>query len=276
MHALLPDLVVIAAEGVPYDSPMARLAVPLGILIFLGLPYLLLRSNLGTRRGYLVMATSTFGFMIILSLFWAFGAPGTPANTGPTNLPGQVPDEYQPVWTPFAEDSLIAERDPYAGVVTDEGAFSEEPPQGLDNQQIEAGLGDTQNFFSSEDGGARLGEQWVAAESPQFAVAPNGQAVMRATFGEVYQLDAEGNLPEGIGEEQLGEVIPEGEQGAEFFTAYAFFDAGNPIFPSMLFLGVSTALFAFHAVLLYRDEQREKREAEAVVAEEPERVRAGV
>ncbi|MPZ86622.1 MAG: hypothetical protein GEU81_00850 [Nitriliruptorales bacterium] len=276
MQALLPDLVVIAAEGVPYDSPMARLAVPLGILIFLGGPYLLLRSNLGTRRGYLVMATSTFGFTIILSLFWAFGAPGTPANTGPTNLPGQVPNEYQPVWTPFAEDSLIAEREPYVSVISDEGAFGEEPPQGLGSEQIDAGVGDIQNFFSSESGGGRMGEQWGMAESPQFAVAPNGQPVMRATFGEVYQLDDEGNLPEGISEEQLDEVIPEGEQGAESFTAYAFFDAGNPIFPSLVFLGVSTVLFAFHAVLLYRDEQREKREAGAELVEEPGRVPAGV
>lgn len=275
MQALFPDFVVIAAEGVPYDSPMARLAVPLGILVFLGGPYLLLRSNLGTLRGYLVMATSTFGFLIILSLFWAFGAPGTPAATGPTNLPGQVPNEYQPLWVPFAEDSLIAEREPYASVIADADGFGEQPPDVLDDEQVEAGVTDTLSFFSSAAGGELIGAQWDVAEPPVYAVAPNGQPVMRMVAGATYQPDADGNLPEGVSEDQVGEVIPEGEGGAEFVTLYAFFDPGSRIFPSLVFFGVSTLLFALHAVLLYRDEQREKREAGAVVVEE-ERVPAGV
>src|SRR5688572_24478959 len=103
------DLLVLATEGgIPTSNPWSQLAVPLGVLIFVGSVYLLLRSNLGTRRGYLVMSTSLWGFGFLLSLFWAFGAPGTPANTGPQNLPGQELDAYQPVWFPFAADSNLA------------------------------------------------------------------------------------------------------------------------------------------------------------------------
>ena len=119
-------LTVLATEGgIPAESPWAKVALPLGFLIFVGLTFVLVRSNLGTRRGYLVTATSLFGFMVIYSLFWAFGAPGTPPNTGPQNLPGQELDAYQPVFRPFAPDSQIAQDPDYAVVANHPVGFSE-------------------------------------------------------------------------------------------------------------------------------------------------------
>jgi hypothetical protein len=263
-------LVLATESGIPYTSPLAKLAVPIGLIIFLGGPYLLLRSNLGTRRGYLVMATSFFGLMVIFSLFWGFGAPGTPEFTGPTNLPGQVADEYRPVWISFAEDSVVAGEEPYASLIASE-AFSEDVPD-ASAEIVQTGVDDIKEFFVTEDGGGQIGESWVVSEGPFYAEADNGQPVIRVTYAETFQLTAEGELPEGAeSEEQIGEVNPDGGT----FTAYAFFDAGNPIFPSLVFLTVSVLAFALHAFLLHRDEQKERRASREIVTDERERVPAG-
>jgi hypothetical protein len=268
MNALL----ILATEsGISYESPLAKLAVPIGILIFFGGPYLLLWANLGALRAYLVLFTSFFGFMLILSLFWAFGAPGTPANTGPTNLPGQVADEYLPVWVSFAEDSTLASTEPYASLIADESAFSEDIPADR-AADVESGVSEAQTFFASEEGGAQITATWAVAEGPLYAVDDNGEPVIRVVFAETYQPNAEGELPEGVDESQAGEINPDGGT----FTAYAFFDAGSPSFPSYVFIALSLIGFGIHAALLHWDERRERRERTEVTTEEREQVPAGV
>jgi hypothetical protein len=270
-------LALLATEsGIPADSLLTQSAVPLGILIFLGFPFMLLRSNLGTRRAYLVLTTSFFGFMILISAFWAFGAPGTPATTGPTNLPGQVPDEYQPIWVPFAEDSEIAADPVYAAVVGNDEAFTpvevgEDVAEGDEAEEDEGeslgegpnavtGVSDIQNFFSqpTEESGypQRIQASWIPTDVG-LAEAENGRPVVRATFVETYEADPEGNLPEDAPE---GAEVGDPVEGGDSFVAYAFFDAGNPVFPSLVFIGLSLLGFALHAVLLFFDEQGERRE----------------
>jgi len=288
MHTLL-----LATEGgIPADSLLAQSAVPLGILIFLGLPFMLLRSNLGTRRAYLVLTTSFFGFMVLLSAFWAFGAPGTPATTGPTNLPGQVPDEYQPIWVPFAEDSEIAADPAYASVVANDAAFTpvetgedvaeadetaEDEGESLgEGPNAATGVSDIQNFFSqpTEESGypQRIQASWVPTDVG-LAEADNGRPVVRATFVETYQPDAEGNLPE---EAPEGAEAGDPFEGGNSFVAYAFFDAGNPVFPSLVFMAISLLGFGLHAALLYFDEQGERRERASAATTQPQRVPAEV
>lgn len=278
-HTTLATLVLATEGGVPFDAPLTRVAVPLGVLIFLGTPYMLLRSNLGTRRAYLVLGTSFFGFMFILSLFWTFGAPGTPALTGPTNLPGTVPNEYQPLWVPFAEDSTVASQEPYAALVADPSAFS--APSEDQAAEASTAVADIQGFFSTAevDSGyaPAIATTWVALEDETgYTVAGNGQPIVRAVFAATYQPDADGALPAGVGEDQVGQPIPEGEEGAAQFVAYALFDAGNPLFPALIFLGLSIAGFALHAALLHIDEQRERRDRAEVAEPEREKVAAGV
>jgi hypothetical protein len=272
-------LLVLATEGgIAYNSILARIAVPLGILFFLGGPYLLLRSNLGTLRAYLVLFTSFFGFMFLISLFWGFGAPGTPPLTGPTNLPGTVADAYRPIWVPFAPDSNLAGEEPWAELVADESAFSEGAPEGVDEalavETIKA-------FFAApeEESGypPRVGETWAVDGPILHAEAANGQDVARVTLAATYQPDPEtGELPEGVDDSQVGQVIPEGEQGAESFTSYAFFDPGAPRFPSYIFIGLSLLGFLIHAAWLYSDEQGERREKRELTVPAEERVPARV
>lgn len=68
------------------------LVVVMSIVLFCGSVYLLLSAIFGLRMAYFIAATGVFGFMIILSAIWAFGAPGTPKYLGPKGkLPAWVP-----------------------------------------------------------------------------------------------------------------------------------------------------------------------------------------
>jgi hypothetical protein len=63
------------------------LAVLMGFVLFVGSPMLLLSAVFGRRMGYLVIAVSFFGWLMILSSIWTFGfysqGPSTPVNLGP-------------------------------------------------------------------------------------------------------------------------------------------------------------------------------------------------
>jgi hypothetical protein len=283
----ISDLLVLATEGgIPTSNPWSKLALPLGILIFVGSVYLLIRSNLGTRRGYLVMSTSLWGFSLLLSLFWAFGAPGTPPNTGPQNLPGQELDEYQPVWVAFAPDSTVAtaEGSPYAAVSSYPDGFDEVPADFEGTAAL--GVQNTQSFFSSLAGLEGTDEAYFdvltgteeVVEGPLYLEAENGRPMIGVTFGTTCQFGLDGAaadaLPpfcEGL---EVGDLIPadaqlaDGNPALATTTLFAFYDAGAPYFPSLLMIGIFAVLFGLHLLLLARDETRERREAEQVAEED--------
>lgn len=258
MVDLLGGLVV-AVEEIPADSLLAKLAFPLGIIVFLGTTYLLLRSNLGTRRAYLVLGTSFFGFMIIISLFWTFGAPGTPQAVGPSHLPGPPRDAYEPTWVPFAQDSLVAERPEYQFVQDYPDGFGEVPEDASIDPK--AGQGAIVDFFTAEDAefdrepADGFSADWVVDQT-RYAEADNGFPVIAVTFVEA---------------NEDGEVA---EDGGEV-TLFAFFDAGAPLFPSLVVVGLSVLGFAIHAPLLAADENRQRREEAELAEPEEEKVPAG-
>jgi hypothetical protein len=65
------------------------LTVVAAAVLFFGSLFLLLSAIFGPRMAYLVSATSLFGFMLILSVIWVFGVPGsTPPFRGPK---GELP-----------------------------------------------------------------------------------------------------------------------------------------------------------------------------------------
>ena len=249
------DLIVVAADEIPPESLMAQLIVPIGILAFFGSTYLLLRSNLGTRRAYYMLATCTFAFLFIMSVFWGFGAPGTPQATGPQNLPGQPLDELLPKWVPFAQDSLLADR-PDLSIVKDypEGFVEEGWPADFE-ETAETGVDDIQSFFATEDAGEQVGELWEV-QSVAYAETDTNLPVLAVEFSGV---DEEGQPTDGT------------------YTAFGFWDEGAPLLPSYILMGLSLVGLLLHGWLLDRDERMERRRlAEAAAAEEaPERVPAG-
>ena len=268
MPELLVDLLALDLsflandEFVPPDDWRAQIALPAGILFLIGGVFMLVRSNLGTRRAYLVMANAFFGFMLLTSLFWTFGAPGTPPLTGPQNLPGQPLDYYQPKWVPFAADSLAAEMPEFSAVQDYPGAWSEQPHPEVDEDLLQDAIDDIVEFFASEEGGERVGETWVPHldETPiLYAEDADGRPMVAIEF---VQADA------------IGEI----EDPDNTFLTFAFFDAGFPALPSIVFIVLSGAGLALHLALLGWDERQERRELEEDLGKEAERekVPAGV
>lgn len=235
--------VAAAEEFVPPTDWRGIVALPVGIIVFFGAIFLLLKSNLGTRRAYLVEASSFFGFMLVLSLFWGFGAPGTPRNTGPQSLPGQPADYYTPKWIAFAPDSTLAQEQytlvgqfpegfedqsgagPDSDVGGEEGAGGgaggvegEEAAGdggGEADDSAPAGADEIGGFFREERGGEQLiGDEWVVAGNPLTAVADDGNKVVGATFAKPFAFNDEGEIPQGpdgqplFAEDQIGQAIP--------------------------------------------------------------------
>ena len=295
MLATMNWVLVLASEshGIPASDWRAQIAVPLGALLFFGSIYMLLRANLGTKRGYLVMATSFFGFMIIYGLFWTFGAPGTPPATGPQNLPGQELDAYEDTWRAFAGDSALANDPNYEVVKTYPEGFSDTPADaGLPANvkgQAATGSDDIKTFFSTppNEGGAletpTMGASWVEIDR-KYARAENGRAIIGVEYQQTWQV---GKLPPGEVADGPPPLTPDGEtvaedgsniapegteigavvEGGKTYTAFAFFDPGSPKFPSIVTLILILVLFAIHALLLALDERKERREREASAAQ---------
>lgn len=309
MIAAVVLAVAAAEEYVAPDDWRGAIALPAAVLIFFGAVFLLLKANLGTRRAYLVEATCFFGFMAILSLFWGLGAPGTPQFTGPQALPGQPADYYTPKWVAFAGDSTLAdERFPIVkqypeGFQPEGGEGQEEAAD--EGGEAETGQAETEgasdaasggaeeigNFFREQRGGTQLiGDDWVQDGEPLAATAGNGEKVVGATYAKPFAFDADGQIPEGpdgdplFSEEEIGQPIPEDftvPSGVdddvaqlvtpERFTAFAFFDPGFPIFPSLVMMVLSIGGFILHTLLLAWDESRERERSveEIVVEREP-------
>lgn len=272
----MSNLLVLATEGgIPASSPWAKAAVPIGLLIFIGTVFMLLRSNLGTRRGYLVMSTSLWGFTFLLACFWAFGAPGTPANTGPQTLPGQELDEYQPVWVPFAPDSLVVTADSTYAAAADYPSGWDDTVPDSEAENAELGLTDIGSFFSAltEPYSPVLTGTEVGAITG-YTTAANGRPMIAAEFVPSCQFDANGELPAYCDGLTVGDPVPADavdDNGnpvyAEPTLLFAFFDAGAPYFPSLLMMAISGGLLALHLLLLWRDESREAKEAAAAAEE---------
>ena len=59
------------------------LVVVIAFVFLPGSVFMLLASNFGALKGYLIAGTAFFGFLIMLSAVWLFGIPGTTPLTGP-------------------------------------------------------------------------------------------------------------------------------------------------------------------------------------------------
>ena len=295
-HAFIVAAAEVSHEFVPADDWRTIIALPAGILFFFGSVYLLLRSNLGTRRAYLVIATSFFGFMLILSLFWAFGAPGTPIATGPQNLPGQELDYYQPTWFPFAPDSELAQNE-YPLVQMYPEGFEAVDPEDEELVDLTTPLPDELLAFFTEERAGVPGpilSGWEPTGDPQVATAADGTLVAALTFAPPPPQEGGDDAtdpatdPEATDDEAAAtddeaaatdDAAADTEAAAqqEPFTAFAFYDPGFILLPSFIMIGISLVGFVLHALLLGWDENRRKEEESAISEEEelqPERVPA--
>ena len=200
------------------------------LVLFPGTVWLLTGAVFGNRMGYLISATSFFGFMIILSAIWTFGAPGTPRYLGPK---GDLP-----AWVTVA-----------AGQQLESGALPlvEQYPDGPWEPAKEAGLNTelepaTLAFqeFLAEEASAELEAEGIEGEveSAQFQIEQ-----LRFTTIEDQPVAMAQGFATGGGPEVL---------------VFGYKDPGNEPLPSYVSLAVSLIGFAAHLPFLDRAERKRK------------------
>lgn len=217
--------------GISRVAIEGSLAVISALVLFSGSVWLLLSAVFGVRLGYLVMATAFFGFMIVISTLWAFGAPGTPAYLGPK---GELPH-----WVALgagvelsAPDFPVLERYPggrWRSAADDPSLSAEVEAAGLTFQE-----------FLAEEAMAALEGEGAGAEIP-----PETFRIEDLRFTDV----------DGV---PIAAARAFATTGGPEVLVVGFKDQGNEPLPSFLFLGGSVLGFALHLPFLDRAERQRK------------------
>jgi hypothetical protein len=241
------------------------LVVITAFVLLPGSVYMLLASNFGALKGYLIAATCFFGFLVMLSAVWLFGLPGTTPLTGPKGT--------QPTFKFFTIN------DPAAGTYDSVRDFQ----GGAGNGWQPAPEG------QAEEGSAEATLQADLDTARQTAVnqlieETNQDIEDSSEELDVTNLEAEVFYTIQNNTEVAAIVIspatpPEGSglQRPRFDpkTTFAYRDPGNPYLPSILFLVASLVLFVVHMLLLGLAERRRPLGVTQTPAPEPERQPAG-
>ncbi len=274
----LATLIPLALEG-QWSGAAAVAVVLTSVLIFIGTLYYLLATLFGFRRAFHITMVSLMGFMIILSLVWLVGAPGTTPGTGPRGR--------EPAWIPFLADSEFG-----ADFKADTGDF----PDGWDAPG--------QKYFGNNDGDKTgsidaAGEVDTIKGIVQPALAGDGQ--LKGTGFSEDPDDYEFRLPSKTPEEEaalspeekavpiavvrfrdagggrllFGARIPAVAAKHPEITVFAMRDKGTVFLPALYSLVASLFLFVLHLWLLAKDEVKQRaRDAETAVT--PTKVATGV
>jgi hypothetical protein len=222
------------------------LVVLAGFLLLPGSVYMLLASNFGALKGYLIAGSAFFGFLMMLSAVWLFGIPGTTPLTGPKGT--------QPTFKFFTLNDPQAGR--YDSVRDFQGgagngwqaAPGEEVKPGSPQETLKADL-DTARQRAVSD-----------------LIATTNKTVKSSSDElDVTNLDAKTFYTIQDGTEVAAVVISpktppagSGLKRPDFApkTFFAYRDPGSPRLPSILFLVGATVLFLVHMLLLGVAERR--------------------
>jgi hypothetical protein len=205
------------------------LVVVAAAVLFFGSLFLLLSAIFGPRMAYLVSATSLFGFMLILSVIWALGVPGsTPPFRGPK---GELPR-----WVVVAQGpSLSSEQVP----VQEYPRGPWKKPGTAETPEVEPATLAFQEFLAAQ-ANRQLGQAGI-----QGRVEPEAFAVEDLRFtsfdGTPYA---------------VGRVFA--ETGGPQVLVVGYKDPGFIALPSYLFLAASVIGLAVHLPFLDRAERRRK------------------
>jgi hypothetical protein len=222
--------------GLRCDEFVGWLTVAMGVVLFVGSVYLLLAAVFGPRMGYLVLAVSLFGWMMILSALWAFGFWSQGIET-PTNL---GPRGTEPHWAAFGAGVEVAS-DQYK-VVTQYPGDPWVAPSGAEDERA-ASIG-TVTTAVQEFMAEQANEQ-LAEEGSDATVLPADFTVTDIEFTSVDGTSLAGSHAFFNG-------------GGPKVTVFTYHDSGNVPIYSYLFLGASIILFLVHIPFLDRAERKRK------------------
>jgi hypothetical protein len=256
----------LALEG-QWSGPAAVAVVATSVVIFMGTIYYLLTTLFGWRRAYYVSMVSLMGFMIILSLIWLVGAPGTTPGTGPRGR--------EPEWIPFLPTSEFAE---------DFRADLAEFPEGWDvpgkryfgnKDKDQTGAIDSVGEIDSikaiirESLAGYFQKQGTGSDTPidyDFRLPTTPEREQNLTAEERAVPVATVRFRDvGGGRLLFGVTIPGVPGKHPEVTVFALRDKGTIFLPSLYFLVISVLMFALHLWLLARDEIRQRARDAATV-----------
>ena len=222
------------------------LVVITGFVLLPGSVYMLLASNFGALKGYLIAATAFFGILMMLSAVWLFGIPGTTPLTGPKGT--------QPTFKFFTiDDPQASTYDSVRDFQGQAGNGWQAAPEG----EVEAGSAQ-ESLKADLDTARQRAVQDLITET-------NKKVKDSADELDVTNLDAKTFYTIQDGTEVAAIVIspkaPPKDSGLkkpDFApkTTFAYRDPGNPYLPSILFLVGASVLFLVHMVLLGMAERR--------------------
>jgi hypothetical protein len=211
-------------------------------ILFVGSIYVLLSAVFGLRMGYLVLAVGFFGWMIIMSALWAFGAPGTPRNLGPRG--------YEPHWQVVAAGTGTAVRSKFP-ISTRYPGSPWHDPDAKALPSVDSVKAVMQNYLQglAVKELERQGQKVCTPESPPgsdcFTLDPTTFVITDMKFAT-----SDGTSLVGA----QGHYAPGGLQ----VTMFAYRDKGNVPKYSIAFLVASILGFALHLPFLDRAERTRK------------------
>jgi hypothetical protein len=212
------------------------LSVVMGFVLFVGSVLLLLAAVFGRRMGYLVLATSFFGWMLLLSALWAFGfwsqGTETPTNLGPRGV--------EPGWVVQAAGTRPdAPNEIFAGY-PDADAWRAPGTNEADTGSVQSVQGAVQSYLAHQ----------TNEELGQTEFDPGSVQTTDFTVREV-RFAADGDTP-------LAAAVAFFNGGGPALTVYLQHDSGSVPVYSWAFMIVSAIGLAVHLPLLDRAERKRK------------------
>jgi hypothetical protein len=213
------------------------LAVVTAFVLFVGSVLIVLAAVFGRRMGYLVLAVSFFGWMILLSSLWTFGfysqGLDTPVNLGPRGA--------EPAWVVEAAGTDPEAVDPAFASYPGEDEWREPGPNDADTESVQSVTAATQGFLA-EHANEDLGKN----EHEPGALTTTDFTVQNVEF---YATD------DGV---SLSAAHAFFIDGGPILTVYLRHDSGSVNRYSWMFLIGSTVLFGAHLPFLDRAERKRK------------------
>jgi hypothetical protein len=210
------------------------LTVFFGFVLFIGSILLLLSAVFGRRMGYLVLAVSFFGWMLLFSALWTFGfwsqGPKTPTSLGPRGT--------EPSWVIESAGTTPEATYPAFGTYPNGPEWS--APKPAQSASLQSVQGASQSYLAAQ-ANETIGKEAFepgAFQTTDFTI----QGIEFATDGEVSLAAARGYYNGG------GPVI----------TLYLRHDSGSVPIYSWTFLIGSALGLAIHLPFLDRAEKKRK------------------
>jgi hypothetical protein len=242
------------------------LLVVITAFVFLpGSVYMLLASNFGALKGYLIAGTAFFGFLVMLSAVWLFGIPGTTPLTGPKGT--------QPTFKFFTiNDPAAGTYDSVRDFQGGAGSGWQAAPEG----EVEEGSAEA-TLKADLDTARQTAVQDLIDETNADVEDTSEELDVINLDPKVYYTIQNGTEVAAIVISPKTPPAGSGLQRPDFApkTTFAYRDPGSPYLPSILFLIASVVLFVVHMLLLGLVERRRPLGAVRTPTAEAERQPAG-